>query len=365
MTCASHGKGPDVSHIGGTWVSSLAMMNGLRPFKPAEVQALGGARAFLPATWESTRQFSDLRVWAIPWTSYIYVICYRKDLLARAGVQEIDLLGEFHGLAEALQKLRDISPNLLRESGRAELAWLNPYIPAPYTDLLHIAASWVWSTGGAFINELGTKVVVDSPQAIKGLSNWMETYRVVPDAYKRLDWLDTVTLFREGHAAAVLTDIRTAHDFVSHNASSLIRENLGVMPLTQVPWVGGGNFVIWQHVLAYPEREHAAVELVNFLTNPENSMRWSREVGAMPARVELLQEIYPPENPLHAAVMQSAQHGRAYHTVPIWHRIEFQIAQELGLCLQEAEIKLNIPSETILRAHMEPLARRLNLTLGN
>jgi multiple sugar transport system substrate-binding protein len=357
MNFASHGKGPDVSHIGSTWVSSLAMMNALRPFKPVEVSALGGAQTFLPPTWENTRQFNDERVWAVPWTGYIYVICYRKDLLAKAGVQENAILREFGGMADAVRKVA--------ESAHTEIAWLNPHVSAPFTDLVHIAASWVWNAGGDFINEDGTRVIFDSQQAIRGLRHWMETYRAVPDAYKQLDWASTMALFRDGRAASVLTDIRTANEFIAHDSNPLVRENLGVIPLTQVPWVGGGNFVIWQHVLGYPERERAAVELVKFLTNHENGLRWTKETGSMPARMDVLEKIIPAENPLHNAVMQAARHGRAYRTVPLWRRIEYQISQELGACLQEVNVKTNEKSETILRAHMEPLARRLNLTLGN
>jgi multiple sugar transport system substrate-binding protein len=355
MTIASHGKGPDVSHVGGTWVSSLAMMDALRPFSPAEIEAMGGAAAFLAPLWESTRQFADAHTWAIPWTAYIYVICFRKDLLARAGVNEKEVFAGLH--SQAFQKLRDARV--------AEIPWLNPFIPTPYTDLLHIAASWVWSVGGDFINQDGTQVIFDSPKATQGLCNWLGTYCAVPDSYKQLGSTETVALFRAGRAASVLTDIRMANNFVSHETDPQIRENLGVIPISNVPWMGGGSFVIWQHVRGYPERERAAVELVKFLTNTENGLRWAREIGSMPGRLEVLREIYPAENPLHNAVMQSASHGRVYHTVPLWRRIEYQLAQELGACLQETNEKPAENPETILRAHMEPLARRLNLTLGN
>src|SRR5690348_2440484 len=43
----SLGKGPHVSHIGNTWVSSLARMNSLRAFKPEEIAAVGGAWDFM------------------------------------------------------------------------------------------------------------------------------------------------------------------------------------------------------------------------------------------------------------------------------------------------------------------------------
>ena len=75
--------------------------------------------------------------------------------------------------------------------------------------------------------------------------------------------------------------------------------------------------------------------------------------------------MHPIDNSLHTTISQCISHGRAYHTVPLWRRIEYQLAQELGASLQEANEKPTVKSETILSARMQTLARRLNLTLGN
>src|SRR5258706_10674022 len=74
LTIASHGSGPDVSHIGGTWVSSLAKMNALRPFKANEIAEMGGPASFMKPACESTSPFEDERIWSIPSAGWIYVI---------------------------------------------------------------------------------------------------------------------------------------------------------------------------------------------------------------------------------------------------------------------------------------------------
>lgn len=357
LTFASHGKGPDVSHIGGSWVSSLTIMNCLRPFKPVEVGRLGGSQAFLAPVWENTQQVGDPRVWSIPWTAYIYVICYRKDLFELAGVDPQTLFQTAQSLRQGL--------TALGASAATALPWLNPRIVPPYTDLVHQAASWVWSAGGNFMNDAGSRVMFDSPAALTGFELWLDTFRLVPETHQALGSVETVELFRQGQAVAVLTDIRVANSFVAHQAAPVVSENLGILPMGVVPWVGGGSFVVWQQVVGYSEREQAALELVKFLTGPEANLRWARGVGSMPARLEALQAIYPPENPLHAAVSQAATHGRPYRTVPLWRKIEYQLAQELQTCLQEASARPDESSSVILRARLEPLARRLNLTLGN
>ena len=77
----SHGTGPHVSHIGSTWIDSLARLKVLRPFKQREIEEIGGSWDFTMPNWESGILADSKNIWAIPWTSLIYVICYRKDLL--------------------------------------------------------------------------------------------------------------------------------------------------------------------------------------------------------------------------------------------------------------------------------------------
>lgn len=355
FTIASHGSGADVSHIGGTWVSSLAKMNALRSFKTAEIAEMGTPVPFMAPTWQSTKMYEDERVWSIPWTGWIYVICYRKDLLEKAGIDVARAFGTIRAFDETL--------GLLKKSA-LEIPWLNPSIPQPYTDLLHIAASWVWAAGGDFIDGSGTKVAFDSPQAIQGLVSWLNSYRTVPGEYRHLPQPETLKLFTDGDAAAFLCDIHTANQILDQK-SSFPQESLGIAALTDVPWTGGGNFVIWEHTRGHFEREHASVELIKFLSNKACNLRWRREGGHMPARIDALQECYPIGNPLHEAVMLAAEKGRAYHNVPLWRRIEYQLSQELGAVMNEANENPAADSGNILRAHLEPLAKRINVTIGN
>jgi len=355
LTIASHGSGPDVSHIGGTWVSSLAKMNALRPFKADEIAGMGGAAAFMKPVWDSTGLFEDERIWSIPWTGWIYLICYRKDLLEKIGVDGSQAFSTIQELDKTIERLKNSA---------LDIPWLNPFVQAPYTDLLHIAASWVWAAGGDLINAAGTQVVFDSPKALDGLTLWLDTYRAVAPAHKALVPEDCSSLFQQGRAAAVLLDIQRANTLLEDATNPLVRENLGTATLTNVPWVGSGNFVIWEHARESRERENAAVKLVSFLTSKDANLRWKQFCGHMPARSDALAEVYPSENPLHAAMELAARQGRTYYNIPLWRRIEYQLSQALGAVVKEANEAPSKSSSSILRAHLEPLARRLNLTLS-
>src|SRR5688572_315921 len=356
FTIASNGAGADVSHIGSTWVSSLAKMNALRAFKPTEVAEMGTPMTFMEPARQSTRLFEDERVWSIPWTCWIYVVCYRKDLLKKAGIDVSRAFGMIQAFSETLTTLKNSS---------LEIPWLNQYNPESYTDLLHLAASWIWAAGGDFIDGSGTKVIFDSPQAIQGLIGWLDTFRKVPNEYRNLPRLEARKLFVEGGAAGLLCDINIANSIIATEKNTLIQENLGITSLTHVPWTGGGNFVIWDHTRGHPGVEKASLELIKFLVSKESNLRWMHAAGQMPARIDALEESYPQGHPLHNAIMLAAQQGRAYVNVPLWRRIEYQLGQELGAVLQEANDNPSADSGTILRTHMESLARRLNITLGN
>jgi len=356
VTVASHGKGPDLSHIGGTWVSSLAIMNALRPFSPADIQAMGGEKAFLAPTWQSGLLYGDPRVWAIPWTGYTFVVCYRRDLLGSLGIDGETAFGTIGSLASTVRKL---------EQSHLEIPWLMPSSPPPHSDLVHMAASWIWEAGGDYIHidPNGEEIIFNSAQAFQGLKAWLELYRLIPAAYASLNQFESSNLFARGRAAAVVADNRFASTVFMDGADDVVKKNLGVAPLTGVPWYGGGSLVIWRHTQGYPERERAAVQLVGFLTGKAAELRWGKEVHSLPARVEVVQELYPVGNPLHRAFTLASESGRAYPAVPLWRRLEYQIAQGLHQCLQQSRENPSKDIETILHEQLDPLADRLNLTL--
>jgi multiple sugar transport system substrate-binding protein len=352
----SLGHSPHVSHVGNTWISSLVRMNALRPFKPEEIAAMGGAQGFMSPNWEMGILSGDKRVWAIPWTGWIHVICYRKDLLEQVGIDPEGAFGTIGAAKTTIERLVGSS---------LEIPWLNAQLPNSYRDLLHIAASWVWAAGGDFIDKDGMKALFNSPQSIDGLKHWLDMYRAVPEAYKKLSLKETFDLFAEGRVAAVLADIHGANIFMDMQTNPVVRDNLGVASVTDVPWTGGGSLVIWDDLRGNPAQEHAAVELVKFLSSKEINLRYRREAGGMPSRMDALNEIYPPGNPAREAVMLAATKGRIYYNMPIWRRIEYQLSEQMRAAVVDATENLSADSASILCAYLDPLAHRLSITLGH
>lgn len=351
----AHEKPPHVSHIGNTWINSLARLQVLRPFKPEELAALGGGWDFVVPNWDSGILSEDNRVWGIPWTAWMYVICYRKDLLAQVG---IDPAGAFATTKATAQTIETLAASNL------EMPWLNSQQLAALRDLLHTASSWIWAAGGDLSYRDGTQVLFNSPAAMQGLKNWLATYRAVATPHKKLMFTETYDLFREGRAAAVLASIRGANSFNGASANPLVRENLGVAPVSDIPWTGGGSFVIWQDALHTIQQEIAAVQLVKFLASKEINLRYQRETDSLPSRIDALKETYAEGNPASETVMLGATKGRHYYNTPTWRRIELQLSEGLGRILKDV---LDVPSadtDAILHRHLDPLAAQLNETLN-
>jgi hypothetical protein len=43
-----------------------------------------------------------------------------------------------------------------------ENAWLMPVVPHPFNDFVHMAASWIWSSGGHLMDNRGKQVLFNS-----------------------------------------------------------------------------------------------------------------------------------------------------------------------------------------------------------
>ena len=334
---------PHVSHVGNTWVSSLARLNGLRLFTPNDILGTGGSRAFIVPNWESGLSIEDQGIWAIPWTAWTFVICYRKNLLEQAGIDPASAFGTMKATVATIKRLSESS---------LEIPWLNPRLPNSYRDLLHIAASWIWASGGDFLDEKGERVLFNKPEALAGLRDLIATYRFVRPQHRGLTQADNFALFQQGHAAAALVNIRAANVFCQEPGE------LGIAPVTEVPWMGGGSLVIWQNSPGGLSQQRAAIDLVKFLASREINIRYWNEAHSLPSRLDALEQIYPAGHPNREAILYSAQKGHGYHIASVWRRIETQLSQSLGEAIIEATDNPSVDVDSILHKHIDSLARQ-------
>ena len=353
INISTHGQGADISHVGSTWVSSLVSMNSLRSIPAHVITKIGGEESFVHSAWESAKMEGDRNAWSIPLSAYTYAIAYRRDLLAQAGLDGATAFATPFAFEQTIQKLEDLHC--------AEYAWLMPYVPSPFNDFVHTAASWVWSSGGHLLDNRGKQVLFDSPATLAGLKAYFNLLRRMSNIeYMGTD--QSMEMLMEGRAAAVLTDARAILTSLQEDTPEA--RNIGSASLLSIPWSGGGNLVIWRHTYGFPERLEAAFKLAEFLTRKSTMLEVGRRAHILPARVDALDELIPTDHPLRPVMIQLVSSARTYRSIPLWRRIENQFGQELSLIAKELFESNDADLDALLKETMGQLTHRLNLTLG-
>ncbi len=352
LSYALSGKGPDVSHIGSTWASSLIAMNAVRNFSQRELDGMGGAQAFFPPAWHSVRLHGDDRVWSIPWSSFTFLVHYRRDHLKAAGISEehaFDTPNDFLNTVKKLKENKTASPLILPSSQH-------------FLDRVHIAASWMWGAGGGYFSEDGRQIWLARPETRAGLRSFFELYRLMsPDDYQ-LDYDQSLARFAEGSASIVIADCGYATVIQQQNPGLI--ENIGVHPLPGKPFVSGDNLIIWQEARHSVDRERIAVELVSFLVSKLAQKRFCESMEQIPVRRDSLDALNPPIDHMVAMLRETFEHGYAHHPIRLWSRFELQLGQTLDEITNDIIAKPDLPIESILEIYLSQLQQRFSMLMG-
>ena len=353
IAIATQGHGADISHVGSTWVSSLMVMNALRPIPNHLVDRIGGERAFVHSTWTSVVSEEDRHVYGIPLSTYVYVIAYRKDLLEQTGLNARSAFATPAAVEETVRQLEALKA--------VDNAFLIPVVPFPFNDLVHMSASWIWASGGHILDNRGKQVLFNSPAALAGLKSFLGLLRKVPNpGYLGSDQCMDALL--AGKAAAVITDSRALLTAIENKSPNI--ENIGAASLMSIPWTGGGSVVVWRHTHGYPDRLDASFKLVEYLSRKQTMLELAETSYTLPSRTDALDALVPPEHPMRAVMLQLVSTGRSYRPLPLWHRIEYQFGMELGAVANKLIQDPNTDLDETVTRGLNSIADRLNLTIG-
>mgnify|MGYP005845731181 CR=1 FL=1 len=345
MKIALYGHGPDVSELGTTWIGSIASMNALRPFSIGEIRSLGGVDAFLQSSWVTCKVGEDSLVWSIPWLVDTRALYYRRDWIQRAEI--LDEKEAFKSAASLAQTLES-----LQNTGIAT-PWAGTVIRT--RNVLHEAASWIWGAGGNFISRDGKRVLFDQPEAYNGLIAYFGLRKFMSAAY--LQPVDSMTYFMNGQAAAVIVG---PHAMVQHGAEEL-RDRWGIAQVPGVPFLGGSNLVIWKHT----RQPSAALDLIRFLTSLPARFPYSPHGTMLPAKHEHLDILATEGDHFMCGFVEASKSGRTYQSTRLWGLVEEYLVNALAQTWSQLLTDPFLDAEQTLHQNLDPLARRLNLSLSN
>jgi multiple sugar transport system substrate-binding protein len=338
--------GPDVSAVGTSWVGDFVRMNALRPFTAAEIHTLGQAESYLPASWQSA-VLSDEQgsaVWAAPWLADARVVCYRRDVLERAGIEAATAFQTPEQFAKTLQQLRTAGVDIPLT------------IPTRSSQLaVHNLASYIWNMGGNFLDERDSALAFDRPEALAGMRHYFDLGRYLAAEVRGGDDTHSDDIFRAGRAAITFGGHWLLQD---PRIDPLLLAALGVAPLLDVPFIGGYHLVVWR----FKHQSAAVLKLVEFLAGRQTPLSLYPAFG-LPARVEILEQapgLQVPPFPAYAPMLKS---GRSFPAGRMWGLIEKQLVDVLPAIWTDVLASDDPDLTAILDRHVVPLAQRLRLML--
>jgi len=349
LKVALYQHGPDVSEIGTTWLGSYIGMDALRPLTDYDVAAIGGPSAFIPSAWQSGSQIDPMTdkavQWAVPWWADTRLIYYRRDILDHAGVEEQAAFLSAERLEGTLARL---------QTAGVPVPWVVPTRQSRMT--IHNVASWVWAAGGRFISDDGRRTCFHEPEARAGIRAYFELARYLAEPARNLDDTQSDAWFGLGKAAATLSG-----PWLLQFASPEVAANVGLTFPPGVPFVGGSHLVCWKHA----GHSEAAIKLIRFLTSQRVQAGFGQRAGLLPTRPDVLSNPPYADVPLYRTVAQGLERGRSFPSLTLWGLVEDKLNEAFSQLWADLLANSDLDLEQAIAEHLEPMAQRLDLTLGS
>ncbi|MEO9653790.1 ABC transporter substrate-binding protein [Marinomonas sp.] len=225
--------------------------------------------SFHPALMENG--LVDGKTYGIPFQRSTIVMYYNKDMFRAAGLDP-------EKAPSSWQELIDMGQKLTKKDSSGKVTQWGAMIPStgyPY---------WMFGAltkekGHKLMNQAGNKTYFDDPKAIAALEFWQDLgdkYQVIPKG--TIEWGTLRQNFLEEktammwHSTGNLTAVKNAAKF--DFGVAMLPANVERGSPT-----GGGNFYLFKN--ATTEEKKAALELVKFMTSPEQAAKWSIQTGYM------------------------------------------------------------------------------------
>lgn len=345
MRMSIYGGNPDVSEFGTTWISDFASMNNLHPFSASEIRSLGESEAFVPGVWKSG--VTEGVVWAIPWLTDLSLVFYRRDWLAKAGVDEENAFATPEKFTETLQKLQDAG---------IKTPWVVPTQRSYIT--VHNLAMWIWSTGEDILDAEHKHVLFDRPKVRQAILAFFKLYKYLSPEARHLSEREADALFIGGSAAATISGPWAITNAVLQNDE--LRQNLGLAIPLGCSYTGGSSLILWQKSTNLQQ----ALQLIQHLTSKEFQTVFPKSIGLLPGRLDALESFPLPNPSQYPLVMKALQTGRSLPSIGLWGLIEDRLAHALPNMWNDILSSPEPDLEALYDRHIIPLANRLNITMS-
>ncbi|MFQ6008061.1 MAG: extracellular solute-binding protein [Candidatus Zixiibacteriota bacterium] len=294
------GTGPDVVELGSDWIAQFAANGHLADITEYIVDDSAEFQGWGMATYQE-------KVYAKPWILGTRVLFANRDLLVRAGYDSIWVPITWNELKQAAFKVHRLGPDIYGwGSNTAEKHRLyKKYLP------------FFWSHGAKIFSDDGKYCLLTTEKAIEAL----RFYKELHDSCGYVaDQRGIEDAFLDGKIGFIISGDWLLKRIELENRRINLASTL--IPGLRYPGTSflGGEFLA---VNEASEHKEAAVKLINFITTPENQVRFCKaNRSANPSSIKAQKDPYFSSNIHLQTFIKQIQSARHPPVNPDWVYIE-------------------------------------------
>jgi len=343
---------PDLAQIGNTWVPELSAIGAIEPLDARLARSALPREDYFAGIWDTN--VMDGTLYGIPWYVDTRLLFYRRALLASVGFREFPRT--WSAWLECMRRVK-------AEAGPDHYAIFLPTDEWAQPVILGL------ELGADLLRENGRYGAFDTPRFTEAFEFYIGLFHEglapvagntqIPNVYQP---------FAEGYYAMYITGPWNLGEF-KRRLPAEFQDDWMTAPMPapgangSVPGVslaGGSSLSIFKR----SRHKAAAWKLVEYLSEPQQQVRFYQLTGSLPARKAAWESPVLARDPYARAFREQLDHVVATPKVPEWERIATRIWEHAAAAIRgrvsarQALAALDADVDTILSKRRFLLARR-------
>jgi len=314
---------PDLAQLGNTWISEFSTLKALEPLDPYLASSHPvDPRAYFPGIWDTN--VMDGVLYGIPWYVDTRVLFYRKDALANAGYATMPQTWD--GWRAAMEKIKAAAG-----PGRyAIFLPLNEWNPLAIMGL---------QAGSPLLSQDATRGDFEGPEFRRAFRFYIDLFRAgLAPSMGNNEIANVYQEFGRGLFSMYITGPWNLGEFARRLPPEM-QGRWGTAPMpgpdgptSRVSLAGGSSLVIFRG----SRHKEAAWRVIEFLSRPEQQIRFSRLTGDLPARREAWDDSTLAADPNTRAFREQLERVVATPKVPEWELIATRLQERAEAAVRGA-----------------------------
>jgi multiple sugar transport system substrate-binding protein len=298
---------PDIAQMGNTWIPEFVAMNALDDVGPF-VGAGGIERNdYFPGIWATN--VVDKTLYGIPWYVDTRVLFYRSDILAGVGFPKGP--ATWAEWTEAMKRIHD----------RKKSKWGILFPTNEWEPIVNLALT----NGSGILSEDGTRGAFRQPAFATAFAFYIDAFRKgYAPAVSNTQIANLYQQFAQGDFAMYITGPWNVGEFRRRLPPSM-QDKWATAPLpardasqpTGISMAGGSSLVVFRA----SQHKRAAQKLIEFLSDPDQQVKFYQFTGDLPARRSAWRSKALTDEPHFAAFREQLEHVVPLPKVPEWEEI--------------------------------------------